>query len=245
MAFPHSEALPWAEMPFDFRISDLFGVTNEHSWSSGSDPEEAVCLMQRDRSRSRDPAEEAENPPDDPPSAFSSEEESQHVEWFLVYSDMPEDPAPVIASSAGLSMSQVAQALQMPLTSVVGLYPVTSLILDRDEHVMLVEFREDHLHTPTEAMLLLDVLCRPVASGQIGSDHPHLFQSLHIARNLHTFASITAVFRLHPFLLNFPHMIRLYRNSNPWLQEDDNQYRLHNGDHRRWWGGEFMIDIGL
>eukprot|EP00438_Fugacium_kawagutii_P028741 Skav229641 [mRNA] locus=scaffold649:305538:311334:+ [translate_table: standard] len=259
---PYEEAsrvLPWSAIPTAYKVLDVLGEgpnSQPPSWLGDTSfdfhvKNDVVSLMQRERSRSREPGatSHGDRPSssrvgsDGPPVADplpmpdgSDQEESTPdspltFNWTLIYSNMPEDPPPVIASIEGPTVQEAEAAIGFPAGAVVDIFPVRSLANAGIEYVSVVECREDHVRRASEVSLLFDIVAKDPDTTHNPSGSPHLFHSHHIARMPQTYGTLTGTLGLTHILRNFGERARLYHNGEWWRPEDDALRRLENGDH--------------
>eukprot|EP00438_Fugacium_kawagutii_P032845 Skav224537 [mRNA] locus=scaffold388:790655:798229:+ [translate_table: standard] len=210
-------------------------ITLAHSPDS-----DVTAMMQRDRSRSghrhagasdrKDPADDRESSsPDQPQEPEESDDEAaEDLEtWKLVYTSMPEDPAPVQAGGAGPSASQAAQAIGFPLREIRNIHIVHSLHRQLLDSIALIECVEDHMRDD-ESAILFDIMCDPDA----GRDaEPQVFHAMMLTRNSHTYASFIGSVRLTRFQRLHPTEVIVLHNGDIWRPGDPRPRSISNGDH--------------
>eukprot|EP00438_Fugacium_kawagutii_P030179 Skav207265 [mRNA] locus=scaffold434:14169:23378:- [translate_table: standard] len=252
-----SADLDWHEMPMEFCLQDVFDDGPSYTWLTSqnlTNTTEAfgdfVSLMQRDRSRSRNQTHSAEDEleAEDPnaensgdeqeesePASASDRSEPDTFSWQIIYTDMPIEPVNVLAPEGGPTLEQARQATGFPLHSVVGLYPVRSLIEQQADYIAIMECREDYIGHGSEVLILFSIMCRDQAAEQAeaepGEYGPHLFNSAHIARTWQAFDTFAVTFRLSHFIATHPGLVSVYHNGDLWRHTDRNLHRFRNGDH--------------
>lgn len=239
------EAIPWHEIPLDFRVSDIFG-DQQHSWEAHAlthDTSDSVSFMQRNRSRSRDerppPADTPENAPEEDPDEGQESEplvpesslDDDLVTWHLLYSNMTEEGPDVQAGEQGPTIQQAQQAMGFPDNSIVAVHPVTALQQVGFEHIALVECREDHVYHLTESIVLTDAVVRDARAEQLFRGEPHLSHSWAVIRRRQSFHTYTGLTRLHPILLQFLERISVWHNGHRWEADDPALRTINTGDH--------------
>eukprot|EP00438_Fugacium_kawagutii_P022848 Skav230323 [mRNA] locus=scaffold430:518354:528265:+ [translate_table: standard] len=227
-----SQELRWGELPLDFKLDDLLDESVPSSWNRRV-PGDAISLMQRSRSRSRndsEPVNESQPSDEDPESELA---EGDEVDWSIHYTDMPEDPPPVRAPhDQGPTIAQVQQVLSFPDNAISSLHLVHSLRDSSHDFVVLVECVADHVDHASEAITLLDVVCRDTElPHRARSEDPHVFSSQFITRAMHSFDTIAGVLRLQPFMLHFPDLFKIVHNNREWHPGDPHLRRIRDGDH--------------
>eukprot|EP00438_Fugacium_kawagutii_P019482 Skav235615 [mRNA] locus=scaffold358:94800:107242:+ [translate_table: standard] len=242
-----SDDLPWSEIPLDYRIQDVFELSEDPSWiqqlelSQEPSPGDLVSFMQRDRSRSRDESghsDEDEAPESDEPNSPSTQNSSESpdtFDWEIYYTHMPTDPAIVRAGPEGPSIAAAAHATGFPAPSVVGIYPIRTLAQSNTEFVAVMECREDHVAHGSEALIMFDVICRDreaeVTEGSPGDYGPHLFHSAHISRAWLSFSHVVAIFHLSHMMESHAQHLTVLHNGNVWDPADPLLHHMQNGDH--------------
>eukprot|EP00438_Fugacium_kawagutii_P032594 Skav236460 [mRNA] locus=scaffold1758:500555:505479:- [translate_table: standard] len=237
----------WMEVPTTFKVSDVLGEgpnDTVHSWmkrplSQHDQEHDSFALMQRNRSRSRDP--DARSSTQAHPDQVSPGESSEHSEsnhssdahhsWSLVYSNMPEDPAPVAAGDQGPSTQAAELAIGFPAGAITNIYPVRSLAQLGIDFIAVVECRDDHVRDDTEVSILFDIVAQDSDPGSNPAGTPHKYHSHHIARRTQTHASFTGIMGLSHFFRSLQGAARVYHNGEWWDHQDVEIRHLQNGDH--------------
>eukprot|EP00438_Fugacium_kawagutii_P029818 Skav204194 [mRNA] locus=scaffold3772:102509:114151:- [translate_table: standard] len=210
-----------------------------HSESDLPGIDDVTCLMQRNRSRSRDPTARGSNDSLEEPHPVSEEGEEEPVTfdhadqeftWQVVYADMEQNPALVDAPREGPTVGQAAYVCGVPLGQIAAVHVVQHLFTGGRDWVAIAEMRNDYVDEVTEAIILFDTLFRDPSFADSRA-HPYLFHSVAVLRNLLTYQTVISLFRLDALDVRHRNQFALYLNGHRWHAYDVTPRRLRHGDH--------------